>query len=281
MGLARPAGQVGRRAIDLADDDHHPPLAGARGGGHDLGLTAPQSLPGPAERLAIGAHGQQPPAGTDERQAQLQQLGEGCQGAGGHGVEALAERPVRGVLRTLCQNGQVEAKDRGRVGAERCLAVVGLEQCHPQVGPRDGEGNARHTAPRPDVEQGVRSVQMREQCQRVLDQLADVVALAVPDQARPGGQQVGVFVQERRTIHLVPIYEYRCDDCQDTFEVLTSFSNRDHTQTCPSCNGGHSHVQVSSFAALGAEPTGQDFATPAASTGGGCACGGACSCGGH
>lgn len=79
----------------------------------------------------------------------------------------------------------------------------------------------------------------------------------------------------------MPIYEYRCDDCQDTFEVLTSFSNRDHAQTCPSCNGGHSHVQVSSFAALGAEPSGEDFATPTAATGGGCACGGACSCGGH
>lgn len=80
----------------------------------------------------------------------------------------------------------------------------------------------------------------------------------------------------------MPIYEYRCDDCKDTFEVLTSFENRDHDQTCPVCSSDHSRVQVSSFASLGGEPTGDDFATPAAAgVGGGCACGGACGCGGH
>ncbi|MBO0702750.1 MAG: zinc ribbon domain-containing protein [Candidatus Dormibacteraeota bacterium] len=79
----------------------------------------------------------------------------------------------------------------------------------------------------------------------------------------------------------MPIYEYRCDDCQDTFEVLTSFGNRDHAQTCPNCNGERSRIQVSSFASLGAGPSADDLTMPAAPTGGGCACGGACSCGGH
>ncbi len=79
----------------------------------------------------------------------------------------------------------------------------------------------------------------------------------------------------------MPIYEYHCDDCQGTFEVLTSFANRDDARTCPTCSGERSHVQVSSFAALGAEPTSGHLATPTAATGGGCACGGACACGGH
>ncbi|MGH7919353.1 MAG: FmdB family zinc ribbon protein [Candidatus Dormibacteraceae bacterium] len=79
----------------------------------------------------------------------------------------------------------------------------------------------------------------------------------------------------------MPIYEYRCDDCQDTFEMLTSFANRDQSQTCPTCNGEHSQVQVSSFAAVGAGgPGGEELSAPQ-QTGGGCACGGACSCGGH
>ena len=79
----------------------------------------------------------------------------------------------------------------------------------------------------------------------------------------------------------MPIYEYHCDDCQGTFEVLTSFANRDHTQTCPTCSGERSQVRVSSFASLGVELAGDGFAAPTAATGGGCACGGACSCGGH
>jgi putative FmdB family regulatory protein len=79
----------------------------------------------------------------------------------------------------------------------------------------------------------------------------------------------------------VPIYEYRCEDCQDTFEVLTSFSNRDQMQTCPACSGAHARVQVSSFAAVGVGGPGlEDFSAPQA-TGGGWACGGAYSCGGH
>jgi putative FmdB family regulatory protein len=124
-------------------------------------------------------------------------------------------------------------------------------------------------------------IEVRQQRQRVVDQLAGMVALSRTDQTGPAGHQVRVFIEQRGTIHFVPIYEYHCDDCEGTFEVLTSFANRDHAQTCPTCSGERSHVQVSSFASLGAEFTGEDFATPTAATGGGCACGGACSCGGH
>ena len=74
----------------------------------------------------------------------------------------------------------------------------------------------------------------------------------------------------------MPIYEYRCDACAGKFEVLTSFSERDHGQVCPSCESTKTRVQVSSFAAIGA---GAELSPlPMASTGGGC-CGGACGCG--
>lgn len=75
----------------------------------------------------------------------------------------------------------------------------------------------------------------------------------------------------------MPIYEYGCESCSSSFEVLTSFAEREHAQTCPHCESLRTRVKVSSFAAVGlSEEMGM-----AGSTGGGCACGGSCSCGGH
>ncbi len=77
----------------------------------------------------------------------------------------------------------------------------------------------------------------------------------------------------------MPIYEYRCQDCSGTFEVLTSFAERDRGQVCPSCESRRTRVLVSSFAMAGSSDSeALDFGAPA---GGGWACGGACSCGGH
>jgi putative FmdB family regulatory protein len=78
----------------------------------------------------------------------------------------------------------------------------------------------------------------------------------------------------------VPIYEYRCEHCEDTFEVLTSFADRGRPQPCPACASGETSVQVSRFAAFGGGPA-MDAAMAPVPSGGGCACGGACSCGGH
>jgi putative FmdB family regulatory protein len=76
----------------------------------------------------------------------------------------------------------------------------------------------------------------------------------------------------------MPIYEYRCESCSDTFEVLTSFAERDRGQACPSCSSARTRVQVSSFAFAGGASEALDFGEPKAS-GGGC-CGGGCgSCG--
>jgi len=76
----------------------------------------------------------------------------------------------------------------------------------------------------------------------------------------------------------MPIYEYRCDACEGSFEVLTSFAERDRSQICPSCESTKTRVQVSSFASIGASGSGDLSPLPMASSGGGC-CGGACGCG--
>ena len=76
----------------------------------------------------------------------------------------------------------------------------------------------------------------------------------------------------------MPIYEYRCESCAETFEVLTRFAERDMAQMCPACESTKTRVLVSSFAVAGGSESSQslDFES---SGGGGC-CGGACgSCG--
>jgi putative FmdB family regulatory protein len=75
-------------------------------------------------------------------------------------------------------------------------------------------------------------------------------------------------------MHSMPIYEYRCEDCDRRFELLTSFAERDRPQACPSCESTETRVLVSSFAALGGE---FESTLPVAASGGGC-CGGSCGC---
>ena len=43
----------------------------------------------------------------------------------------------------------------------------------------------------------------------------------------------------------MPIYEYRCDDCGDLFEVLVSMGCREQ-QTCPNCGHKGATKMVSS-----------------------------------
>jgi putative FmdB family regulatory protein len=73
----------------------------------------------------------------------------------------------------------------------------------------------------------------------------------------------------------MPIYEYRCGDCEGRFEVLTSYANREKAQVCPSCESTRTSVLVSSFAAF----TGAEGEPVSVAGGGGCGpgcCGGAC-----
>jgi putative FmdB family regulatory protein len=69
----------------------------------------------------------------------------------------------------------------------------------------------------------------------------------------------------------MPLYEYRCDGCQERFEsYVRSWSE---SVACPRCGGASVEKQVSTFAFTGAGGGG-------ASAGGGCGCGrGGCGCG--
>jgi putative FmdB family regulatory protein len=76
----------------------------------------------------------------------------------------------------------------------------------------------------------------------------------------------------------MPIYEYRCEECERKFELLSSFAERDRAQACPTCESRRTRVLVSSFAAIGGE---SEFASTLPMAGGpsagGC-CGGSCGC---
>jgi putative FmdB family regulatory protein len=76
----------------------------------------------------------------------------------------------------------------------------------------------------------------------------------------------------------VPIYEYRCQSCDNTFELLTTYADRLADHSCPTCESERTEVQVSTFAAQGFAT--EERSLPMANTGG-CACGGSCGCGGH
>lgn len=71
----------------------------------------------------------------------------------------------------------------------------------------------------------------------------------------------------------MPIYEYRCDACAETFEVLASFDERDRAHACPACESLKTRVMISVFATSGSAE--EAFS---GGGGGGCACGGRCSC---
>ena len=60
----------------------------------------------------------------------------------------------------------------------------------------------------------------------------------------------------------MPIYEYRCQQCAGTFDVLTSYADRDKAQVCPSCESTRTRVLVSTFASLGGEESGLTDLTP-------------------
>jgi putative FmdB family regulatory protein len=71
----------------------------------------------------------------------------------------------------------------------------------------------------------------------------------------------------------MPIYEYLCADCSDTFEELVSASGADNVH-CPACGSGTVTKLLSSFATP--RPVG---ATVGGGGGGGGCCGGSCGCG--
>lgn len=81
----------------------------------------------------------------------------------------------------------------------------------------------------------------------------------------------------------MPLYEYFCTTCQNTFDSLRPVVQADQPALCPSCQK-HSSQRVLSLVASSVQKTngggmsepGPEGA-PAPSFGGGC-CGGACGC---
>jgi putative FmdB family regulatory protein len=70
----------------------------------------------------------------------------------------------------------------------------------------------------------------------------------------------------------MPIYEYACLDCRQTFEVLTGYAEREAARICPACAGASVKPLFSRVSVLsGGQGT--------ESASGGCGCGGNCACG--
>lgn len=47
----------------------------------------------------------------------------------------------------------------------------------------------------------------------------------------------------------MPLYEYRCDDCAESFEILQRMDENGDGLRCPSCDHPHVRRQLSTFAA--------------------------------
>jgi putative FmdB family regulatory protein len=65
----------------------------------------------------------------------------------------------------------------------------------------------------------------------------------------------------------MPLYEYRCADCQERFEVLQSLGEGSEGLTCPRCGGSQVEKQFSTFS--GVSSSGASEATSVGGCGGG------------
>lgn len=71
----------------------------------------------------------------------------------------------------------------------------------------------------------------------------------------------------------MPIYEYFCSDCENSFETLVKAGENPHE--CPRCHGAHLSRQLSAFAAARSVSAAPQTAANGASKG---CCGGTCGC---
>ncbi len=72
----------------------------------------------------------------------------------------------------------------------------------------------------------------------------------------------------------MPLYEYRCEDCGNEFELRRAIRAMDEPAPCPHCESTNAKRQVSLFVSFSTSAQG-------AENSGGCGCGGQCSCGGQ
>jgi putative FmdB family regulatory protein len=74
----------------------------------------------------------------------------------------------------------------------------------------------------------------------------------------------------------VPLYDFRCRECGDTFEVRRPMAESDAPATCPA--GHPDTVKLLPLVAVGRAGAASAPGPAPAPSGGGC-CGGACGCG--
>ncbi len=74
----------------------------------------------------------------------------------------------------------------------------------------------------------------------------------------------------------MPIYEFRCDDCERSFETFVMPGRSD--AECPTCGGANLRRELSVFAARAGDTDGGAPANGPSRSPGGC-CGGSCGCG--
>jgi putative FmdB family regulatory protein len=46
----------------------------------------------------------------------------------------------------------------------------------------------------------------------------------------------------------MPLYEYRCNKCGESFELMVRFSEADRTQVCPKCESSNTQRKLSMVA---------------------------------
>ncbi len=54
----------------------------------------------------------------------------------------------------------------------------------------------------------------------------------------------------------MPIYEYECDQCGESFEKMVRFSEADLTPVCPECASTATHKKISKVVSLGGSDSG-------------------------
>ncbi len=74
----------------------------------------------------------------------------------------------------------------------------------------------------------------------------------------------------------MPVYEYRCNSCQNRFEQRRGFSHADDPTQCPACRGEEVTRQLSTFVAFSKGGSGESRSV----TGSSCASCSAGSCAG-
>ena len=77
------------------------------------------------------------------------------------------------------------------------------------------------------------------------------------------------------------LYEYKCAECEERFDIMRPMIAADDPAPCPECGSEESRRVISNFASIspGASALSTTPAMDARMSGGGGCCGGGCGCG--